>query len=104
MSNEIPLPRAWFDLGHGQECSLARGEDGSLIGVWLRHECAKVPSHGRESDTSTGFGAFIPLATSTGYRNHWTLVSEEPLTIRPSVHFVDCGVHGFITDGKWVPA
>ncbi|MDP3403600.1 MAG: hypothetical protein Q8S03_02850, partial [Brevundimonas sp.] len=94
----------WRDLGHSHECSLARDENGTLVGVWLRHECAKKPSHGRETDVSTGFGAFIPFAGGMGYRNPWTLVSEDPLTITPSVHFVDCGEHGFITAGRWVPA
>ena len=34
----------------------------------------------------------------------WTVVSFEPLTISPSVHRTECGCHGFIRDGKWVPA
>lgn len=34
----------------------------------------------------------------------WTLVSLEPLTIQPSLRCLTCGAHGFITDGKWVPA
>ena len=34
----------------------------------------------------------------------WTVHSVHPLTVTPSVHWTDCGCHGFITDGKWVPA
>lgn len=31
-----------------------------------------------------------------------TIVSREPLTITPSVGCSDCGLHGFITDGRWL--
>jgi hypothetical protein len=34
----------------------------------------------------------------------WTVQSWEPLTISPSVLCRACGHHGFIRDGKWVPA
>jgi hypothetical protein len=30
-----------------------------------------------------------------------TVVSREPLTIVASVLCVDCGMHGFVTDGEW---
>jgi hypothetical protein len=33
----------------------------------------------------------------------WTVESWEPLTISPSV-LCSCGDHGFIREGKWVPA
>ena len=33
---------------------------------------------------------------------HWSVVQEKPLTVVPSVHVINCGCHGFITDGKWV--
>lgn len=32
------------------------------------------------------------------------LVSREPLTIQGSLLCVEFGTHGFIRDGKWVPA
>jgi hypothetical protein len=34
----------------------------------------------------------------------WTVQQKDPLTITPSISKPDCGCHGFITDGKWVPA
>lgn len=34
----------------------------------------------------------------------WTLESKEPLTVTPSILMVNCGCHGFITEGKWVKA
>lgn len=36
-------------------------------------------------------------------RPRWTVVSWEPLTLSPSIS-APCGLHGFITDGAWVPA
>ena len=33
----------------------------------------------------------------------WTVVSWEPLTLSPSLR-CGCGDHGFIRDGRWVPA
>ena len=34
----------------------------------------------------------------------WQVVSWEPLTLSPSLLCMQCGDHGFIRDGKWVPA
>lgn len=34
----------------------------------------------------------------------WTVVSWEPLTLWPSLLCRMCGHHGFIRDGRWVPA
>ncbi len=34
----------------------------------------------------------------------WAVSSVHPLTVTPSIHWVNCGCHGFITIGKWVPA
>lgn len=34
----------------------------------------------------------------------WTVTCWEPLTVTPSLLCRDCGTHGFITAGAWVPA
>lgn len=34
----------------------------------------------------------------------WDVLSEDPLTLSPSVLCRTCGEHGFIRDGQWVPA
>lgn len=31
-----------------------------------------------------------------------TLVSDDPVTVTPSILCPDCGPHGFITEGRWV--
>lgn len=45
----------------------------------------------------------------TEYTKHyktttWKVEKWEPLTITPSIKCLTCQDHGFITDGKWVPA
>ncbi len=37
-------------------------------------------------------------------RPYWTVESLDPLTISPSLLCLTCGDHGFIRDGRWVPA
>lgn len=32
-----------------------------------------------------------------------TIVQDEPLSIVASIACPDCGLHGYITDGRWVP-
>jgi len=34
----------------------------------------------------------------------WTVEIDDPLTLSPSLLLVDEGLHGFIREGKWVPA
>lgn len=33
----------------------------------------------------------------------WTTVTAEPLTVTPSIHCTECGLHGYITAGVWQP-
>jgi hypothetical protein len=35
---------------------------------------------------------------------HWTVNSLEPLDLSPSLLCTICGNHGFIREGRWVPA
>lgn len=50
-----------------------------------------------------GWVAFdIPAnAADTGAK--WTVLSQDPLTLSPSL-LCHCGDHGFIQGGRWVPA
>jgi hypothetical protein len=34
----------------------------------------------------------------------WERGSADPLTISPSLLCLDCGAHGFIKEGRWIPA
>jgi hypothetical protein len=33
-----------------------------------------------------------------------TVVTRDPLTIVASILCTDCGLHGFVTNGEWIPA
>lgn len=86
------LTRPIEEAGHGVKIQYRKliMEDGHVVsGVAYWHDCPKG-HHG-------------------GYANlngpdPWTLISEDPLTISPSLLCPACGHHGFVRDSKWVPA
>lgn len=41
-----------------------------------------------------------PVVDTVNAGNH-TLVKKDPLTITPSILCPVCGLHGFVTEGKW---
>lgn len=47
-------------------------------------------------------GHFIPTHAESAVR--WTIESMQPLTLSPSLACRVCGDHGFIREGRWVPA
>lgn len=94
------------DIGHGLTAALrlAEGlkehlgiEDGVPVGVLLTHPCAARD------------GAVVQDFIPVGPYPHpgegpWRLSSRDPVTLTPSVSYTCCGLHGFVTGGKWVPA
>lgn len=73
------------DIGHG--ITIRWTDDRNLL--WKHPEC--------RSWSSLSFD----IPPGTGH----VLVQRDPLTIRGSLLCpMGCGKHGFITDGKWVPA
>lgn len=34
----------------------------------------------------------------------WTVEQWEPLTLSPSILCTECGCHGYIREGRWIPA
>jgi hypothetical protein len=94
-----PDDEGWTDLGHGVSWSPLVDRDGDLVALLERHDCAPE---------SRGVGS-LPLRTEAGMRAfpdgpHWTLETQEPITITPSVRCRTCGKHGWIKGGEWVPA
>jgi hypothetical protein len=68
--------------------------NGELSGIAYHHACAKGANEG-----------YVAIEGEYCLSGHgWHLESEEPLTISPSLLCRACGHHGFIRDGKWVPA
>jgi len=93
-----------LDVGHGLQAGLRLSEgfpdleDGVPVGVLLSHPCA-ARGGGVVED-------FIPIDYPGNVlpERHWRLTAREPISIEPSVHYTCCGVHGFLREGKWVPA
>lgn len=89
-----------IDLGHGVwiatiHCNCESEHDHT-------HPCGLTWSHRRPDGLLCEGGGFIPLNTTHG----WKVESWEPLTLSPSLLCMrkECGTHGFIREGKWVPA
>jgi hypothetical protein len=51
-------------------------------------------------------GGWVPFAGSAipGGGTYWDVLSLDPLTLSPSVLCRGCGHHGFIREGRWIPA
>lgn len=87
-----------IDLGHG--VSMAWGtRNGERVGLLERH----ATPDGEECTGSVAFD--MPGAEEWRPGGpFWHVESWEPLTISPSVLCRTCGNHGFIRNGRWVPA
>ena len=84
-----------IDIGHGVTAEILRDESGVVQGVRYEHPCGPDP---RAANTE----GWIPVKPNRP--DGWDLVSEEPLAVAPSVLCTACGHHGFIREGRWVPA
>lgn len=83
------------DLGHGVSWSKVVDRDDNWIGILEWHDCNGQIQAG---------GVYFENAPADAHGPRWQLVSLAPLTISPSILCRSCGLHGFITDGRWVPA
>ena len=96
-----------LDLGHDHyaEGYPRYGDDsGTVIGFDVLHRKGPkpIPAYAGSEWCMGGITLDVPEAAGlAGAR--WTLVAYDPLTVAPSF-LCDCGDHGFIRDGKWVPA
>ena len=79
-----------LDLGSGNE-AVVRGEYGL---VWFHRR----PDNG-EPCGEGGWVGFLPH-DPTG----WEMVQREPLSISPSLLCNVCHAHGWIRQGRWIPA
>lgn len=89
----------WRDIGHGVTACEFRYEPEGQLHIAYRHVCG--PNADDESDR-LAFSA-VPVSPEGNARD-WKLESREPLTISPSLLCMSCQHHGFIREGKWVPA
>jgi hypothetical protein len=88
---------SYIDIGHGVSIELRRmpGED-RPAGVAYKHPNGK----GGECEGWAPFNGYPGGRDNEG----WDVQSVEPLTISPSLLCRACQHHGFIREGKWVPA
>ena len=92
-----------IDIGHGLKAALRLSEgfpgleDGIPVGLLLTHACKM-----RGGETVEDFIPIDYPGCVSGL--HWQLVERSPITLRPSVAYTCCDVHGFITGGTWKPA
>lgn len=75
------------DHGHGVET--AWYPDGS---VGVRHTCDRGPKRGT---------LIVAPRLVLGQPSGHIILSQDPVTVVPSVGCSDCGLHGFVTDGVW---
>lgn len=85
----------FVEIGHGVCIERRRLHDSDeVVGIAYKHPNGL-------GGTCEGWIAFKDrYITGQG----WTVLSDEPLTLSPSLLCKLCGHHGFIRDGKWVPA
>lgn len=85
------------DIGSGHVIAPVLDKDGNLIGLADEHP-GKTPG-------SVCYGSVALEGSSWASDGHtWRLVQREPLTLEPSILCTVCGDHGWIRDGRWVPA
>jgi hypothetical protein len=91
---------AWRDIDHGHRIQVTRPDTEGV-----RHF---VDEHPRSDGTGPCSGAGRVLnpgqARPDDGRAYWTIESEEPLTLSPSLLCTACGDHGWVRDGRWMPA
>lgn len=91
-----------LDLDEGRFLEFTR-HNGWIVGAIETHPSAK---DGSPCEGSLFFD--VPEVRKTydsqSQNNRWTVESWDPLTLSPSLLCQACGNHGFIREGKWVPA
>lgn len=95
MSGNFDTASERIDIGYGHTLQAITYTDDEHPSGWMVYHPDK-----RETNTECGCGVWVARREGS----LWTLVNWEPLTIAPSVLCLQCGDHGFIQGGRWVPA
>lgn len=82
-----------IDLGDGMTATVLRNTHGRVLGIYWHHPGCPAGEDIRN---------WIPVGEHSHYG--WTLLADSPLTLAPSLLCNLCHVHGFIREGRWVPA
>lgn len=88
-----------IDIGHDHKIQFVTYKGDSRAGL---NDFHKKP----DGSDCGGFITFAGSAWANEFTDLqvWQVQSWEPLTLTPSLLCRTCGNHGFIRDGKWVPA
>lgn len=89
-----------LDLGSGVRAeftTMYSDPTDAKAGLILSH----IHDDGLVCESSVTFD--VPAAAAVTHAK-WRVVSLDPLHIEPSVLVRPCGLHGFIREGRWVPA
>lgn len=80
-----------IELGHNVSAEIRRiDNEPNCVAYW--HPC-------KNGEIKEDCVPLMPF-----WSDSWNLISENPLTLSPSLLCRACGHHGFIQNGKWVPA
>jgi hypothetical protein len=92
VTRTVPLP----DCTVGAEVLFM--DDGTHL---FSHVCDRRPSNPNRSArfrSNAGVIRCAPALDPTGHQ----IVSPDPLTVSPSILCLDCGLHGFVREGRWI--
>jgi hypothetical protein len=81
-----------FDLGHGHSFTPVVDMNDQLIG-WV---------HLHRSPRGTECKSFRAVREGQG-GPIYQIVQAKPLSLAPAIECSACGVHGRVTDGRWLP-
>lgn len=83
---DLSPPGATRTMDHGAGVSTLHYQDGSIR---VRHHCKTID------------GDEIWVAPALHLAGGHRVVQANPLTVDPSILCPDCGLHGWIQDGRW---
>lgn len=74
--------------------------DESPAELWWSHTCNRPDLVADPTGGTYRRASQLPVNLTRG----WVIECAEPLTVSPSILCIRCRTHGFIRDGRWVPA
>lgn len=95
-----------IDLGHGFSYRFFTEEDLGRTGLIIDGPCASncIYKDGQSGGVVGMCGGAIHFENSRAEnRSKWKVVSEEPLTLSPSLECKCKGQHGHIVEGRYIP-
>lgn len=88
-----------LDLGHGVTLEFRSWGEIERAGYFQEHRTS-----GGEACFSGGMFDLPGVRENFPERELWQVESFDPLTLSPSMLCTICGNHGFVKNGRWVPA